>query len=379
MQEYLESVLNQCLDLIESDSGSIMLVSKNSREIIVRVARGRNQENILGKRLRFGEGISGMVAEQKQPLLVEDATKDASVKGLCRANNYRTNSFLSVPLVCTGKLIGVINITEKNSGEPFTLKEMSFVSAIAISAAKTVEKIIHCDHLEKQLECFKNSTAVTKFTSSIAHELNNPLDGVLRYVRLCLFYIADRDSALREYLLEIQSGLKRMAGVIKAMLKFSFAGDRGLSPVIREEVDINTLIKKTVSFNEHEAICKNVKFELDLDHGLPKIKDRGLEQVFMNFIKNSLDAIKKDGKITIKDYRNNGHICIDFIDSGKGIDQELQNKIFEPFFSTKTKGKGLGLAIVKEIIDCYKGKIEVENVSQGGVKFTVKIPVGGKA
>ncbi|MFH1093410.1 MAG: GAF domain-containing sensor histidine kinase, partial [Candidatus Omnitrophota bacterium] len=377
MQKYLESILNQCLDTLESNSGSILLVSQNSREIIVRVARGRNEQSILGKRLMFGEGISGLVAEQKRPLLVEDVSKENFVKDRCRQKNYRTNSFLSVPLICSDKLLGVINITEKNDENPFTLKELAFVSAIAMSTAKTIEKNIHCEHLEKQLQCFKDSTAVTKFASSVAHELNNPLDGVMRYTRLCLTHAGDQDNSLREYLLEIQSGLKRMAGIIKSMLAFSFAGDRSHSPLIREEVDINSLLKKVVSFNQHEAHCKNVEIQMQLASDLPKISDRGLEQVFMNFVKNSLDAIDKDGKIIIKNYRNNGYICIDFIDTGSGVDEELKNKIFEPFFTTKSKGKGLGLAIVKEIIDCYKGQIEMESVSQGGAKFTVKIPVGG--
>ncbi len=377
MQEYLESTLNQCLDILESDSGSILLVSKNSREIIVRVARGRHERSILGRRLRFGEGISGLVAEQKRPLLVEDVSKENFVKDRCRQGNYRTNSFLSVPLICSGKLLGVVNITEKTNGRPFSLKELSFISAIAMSAAKSIEKIIHCEHLEKQLKCFKDSTAITKFTSAVAHELNNPLDGVMRYTRLCLSYVGEQNNVLREYLLEMLSGQKRMAGIIKSMLQFSFAGDREHSPIIREEVDINSLIKKVVSFNQREARFKNVDIEMQLDENLPKIKDRGLEQVFMNFLKNSLDAIDKNGKIIIKDYRSNGHICIDFVDSGCGVDEDLKNKIFEPFFTTKSKGKGLGLAIVKEIIDCYKGKIEMESVSHGGAKFTIKIPVGG--
>ncbi|MCG2710789.1 MAG: GAF domain-containing sensor histidine kinase [Candidatus Omnitrophica bacterium] len=377
MQEYLESILNQCLDILESNSGSILLVSNNSREIIVRAARGRKEYSILGKRLRFGEGISGFVAEQRRPLLVEDVSKENFVKDRCRQKDYRTNSFLSVPLIYSGKLLGVINITEKNNEKPFTLKELSFVSAIAMSAAKTIEKNIHCEHLEKQLQCFKDSTAVTKFASSVAHELNNPLDGVMRYTRLCLSCVGDQNDVLREYLLEIQSGLKRMAGIIKSMLAFSFAGDRNHSPLMRQKVDINALLEKVVSFNRNEAYCKNVEIQLRLEKDLPKINDCGLEQVFMNFVKNSLDAIDKDGKIIIKDYRSNGHICIDFIDSGSGVDEELRNKIFEPFFTTKSNGKGLGLAIVKEIIDCYKGKIEMESVSGSGTKFTVKIPSGG--
>ncbi len=377
MQEYLEFILNQCLDVLESNNGSIMLVSKSSREIVVCAARGANEQAILGERLKFSEGISGIVAEHKKPMLVEDVNKEEFLKDRCRQGNYRTNSFLSVPLIYSGRLLGVINITEKSNGKPFSLKELSFVSAIAMSAAKSIERIRHCEHLEKQLRCFKDSTAITKFTSAVAHELNNPLDGVMRYARLCLSQIGEQNSVLREYLLEMHSGLKRMSGIIKSMLQFSFAGDRNYNPVIREAVDINLLLKKVVSFNQHEAHCKNVEIQLQLDSDLPKIKDCGLEQVFTNFVKNSLDAIDKNGKIIIKNYRNNGYVCVDFIDSGMGVNEELKNKIFEPFFTTKPNGKGLGLAIVKEILDCYKGKIEMESMAQGGAKFTIKIPVGG--
>ena len=94
-----------------------------------------------------------------------------------------------------------------------------------------------------------------------------------------------------------------MAGIIKSMLEFSFAGDRGCSPMLREEVDINTLLRKAVSLNQHEALYKNIDIEMQLVKDLPPVKDYGLEQVFMNFIKNSLDSIESDGKIIIKNYR----------------------------------------------------------------------------
>lgn len=377
MQKFLESILNQCLDILESDNGSILLTDRNNRDIVVRVARGKHKTPILGERIRLGEGISGLVAQQKKPLLVEDVTKEQEIKLRCRMDNYRTNSFLSVPLVDNGKLLGVINITEKVNGKPFTIKELAFVSAITTCAANTINRILYAEHLERQLECFKNSTAVARFTSAVAHELNNPLDGVMRYVQLCMHHVSELGIA-REYLREIKSGLKRMSAIVSSMLEFSFAGQRNSSPLDREEVNVNDVLSKTVSFFQEQAQWKQITIETSFKDDLPRIKDCGLEQVFVNLIKNSLEAIDHNGKIVIRDYKSNGHLCIDFIDTGRGIEEELGDKVFEPFFSTKPGGKGLGLAIVKEIIDCYDGQIKMERISQGGVKFTVLIPIGGK-
>jgi len=377
MDTFLEDILNHCLDILESDSGSILLLDKNSRDIVVRVARGRHKTSILGERMRLGEGISGLVAQQRRPLFVADIRKEERIRRRCRLGKYRTHSFLSVPLMDTGKLLGVINITEKAAGKSFTIKELSFVSAIAASTAKAILCSFHTAHLEKELQNFKNSTAVKRFTSAIAQELNNPLDGVLRYTQLCLSQAAE-ESLIKEYLIEVKAGLKRMAGIVRAMMEFSFAGDRTHSPLFREEVDVNRVIEKTLSFYRGQAQQRRIKIRTELADNLPRIKDCGLQQVFVNCITNALDAIDHDGILLVKDYKSNGHLCVDFIDSGIGIQESLKDKIFEPFFTTKPCGRGLGLSIVREIVtSCYNGEITTEGVSHGGAKFTVKIPIGG--
>ena len=217
---------------------------------------------------------------------------------------------------------------------------------------------------------------MTKFTAAIAHELNNPLDGIIRYIYLCMGHISE-NSVVKEYLNEAQSGLKRMAEIIRSMLEFSFAGDRNHSPLIRQQVNINNVLEKIIAYYHPRAVCQRIHIDTDFAQDLPHVRDCGLQQVFMNFIKNAFDAIGKEGKLTIRSYVDCDQLCIDFIDTGSGIDEKLKDKIFEPFFSTKPAGKGLGLAIVKEIIDCYQGNINVESVSQGGAKFTVSIPIGG--
>ncbi|MFH1062123.1 MAG: GAF domain-containing sensor histidine kinase [Candidatus Omnitrophota bacterium] len=375
MQQFLESILNQCLDILESNSGSILLLDKNNRDIVVRVARGDKSASILGERLKLGQGIAGMVAQNKQALLVEDARTNTLVREICRTDNYRTHSFLSVPLLCSGRLLGVLNVTEKANHLPFSIKELSFVSAIACCAAGTLDQIFLKEHLEKQLDCFKKSTAISNFASAVAHELNNPLDGTLRYNKLALMHVQDNEIA-REYLLETRSGLKRMESIIRSMMQLSFAGKRNKHMIARSEVEINQVLNQAIVFYKHEIEYKQIKIETDLALDLPRIKDWGLQQIFLNCIKNSIDAIERNGQLTIKSKYADNHIQIDFIDNGIGIEPGIKHRIFEPFFSTKPKGQGLGLAIAKEIVDCYKGNIDMENLSQGGAKFSISIPIG---
>ncbi|MCP4650096.1 MAG: GAF domain-containing sensor histidine kinase [PVC group bacterium] len=376
MQKFLETILNQCLNILDSEVGSILLLDKNKQDIVVRVARGKNRQSILGERMRLGQGISGQVALSKQPLLVADVRQEESISTQCRQENYQTHSFLSVPLMREDRLLGVLNVTEKNDGTPFSIKELSFVSAIAASAAQTIESLFAKEHLEAQLQCFKNSTAVCKFTAGISQELNNPLDGIMRYVNLCKEQ-AGEGTIIKEYLSEIQAGLKRMANVLRSMLEFSFAGDRNHNPVSRDLVNINDILSKSISFYKHQAICKQIDIETEFTRDLPLIRDCGLQQIFVNFVKNAFEAIDEKGKLNVKSYRDNGHLCVDFVDTGKGIDARFKDRIFEPFVTTKSRGQGLGLAIVKEIIDCYQGEVRGESVSQGGARFTVRLPIGG--
>ena len=376
MQKFLETILNQCLNILESDAGSILLLDKSKRDIVVRVARGNNSQSILGQRVRLGEGISGLVALRKEPLLIEDVRTDEKIRSYCRINNYQTHSFLSVPLIREGRLLGVLNVTEKNDGKPFSIKELTYVSSITSCAAMSIEHMLFNEHLEKEVKCFKNSTAVTKFTSAIAHELNNPLDGVMRYVNICKSHVSE-NSVISEYLTEMQSGLNRMAKILRSMIEFSFAGDRNFSPVEKNIVDVNNVLIETLSFYQHHALHNHIDIETELDSNLPLIRDCGLQPIFVNFTQNALDAIVENGKLQVKSYQEDDNICVDFIDTGVGVDAQLKDKIFDPFFTTKTAGKGLGLAIVKEIVGCYDGKITVEKVFAGGARFTVKLPIGG--
>ena len=376
MEKFLEQILNQCLTILESDSGSVLIMDRDRREIVVRVARGKTAHSILGTRVKLGDGISGMVAEQQTPLLVRDVRDATALQSRCQVARYRTHSFVSVPLLHEGRLWGVMNITEKAGGEPFSLKELALVCAVAGCAGATLATMARQEQLEQELQSLKDGSALRKLSGVIAHELNNPLDGALRYAQLCFLHLPDHDSS-REYILEIQGGLKRMADIIRQMHEFSLSGDRTRFPLPRPRVKVGEVAEKVLRSYRHYLLASRIEMQYEMSEAGVEIADYGLETALSHLVRNALEAMGSGGKLTMRARREDARLRIDVIDSGPGVEPGMEERIFEPFYSTKSRHAGLGLAIVREIASQYQGRIGLERGSQGGVQFTLEIPTGG--
>ena len=225
--------------------------------------------------------------------------------------------------------------------------------------------------LEKRLAFYERLAVVGKLAARIAHELNNPLDGILRFVNLALRVKGDEDPA-RRYLEQARKGLLRMVRIIRELLEFSRSTITAF-----EHTSINGMIEEAVRSMESQASARGVVIECELCQELPNVRSGDLFQVFCNLIKNALDAMPTDGKLAIRTSLSGGHIRATFTDTGVGITPEVMKKIFEPFFTTKdsTEGTGLGLAISKDIVAKYSGTIRVESEPGKGSTFQVDIPV----
>ena len=177
---------------------------------------------------------------------------------------------------------------------------------------------------------------------------------------------------VRGYLLEIKHGLNRMANIVKNLLACS----RNEFP-IRQKVAIKEALEHALASRESEIIQKNITVDKKIDEKIPLLQDLGMEMIFTNLLRNSIDALPDGGKISVLALYRNDSLTIDFSDTGEGIPKEEVGKIFEPFYTTKDidKGCGLGLTIVGEIVKSYDGKIEVKSKPEHGTTFTIKLPV----
>jgi len=215
--------------------------------------------------------------------------------------------------------------------------------------------------------------AVGTLAARVAHELNNPLDGILRYINLALRVAENHPSEqLPHFLLESRKGLMRMVQIISELLEFSRSTYSAY-----QEADINKIAEDAVKDFEAQAQENQVNITRRYASQMPNIRSGNLYQVFCNLIKNAIDAMPEGGELKIITLCTDHHARIEFTDTGTGLTDEVQQKLFEPFFSTKPSGKGtgLGLAICKDIVERYGGQIDVTNGPTGGSTFTVSIPL----
>lgn len=229
---------------------------------------------------------------------------------------------------------------------------------------------------QKQIYQSEKLASIGRLASGVAHEINNPLNGI----KNCLYAIhkePDNLDQTKEYLTLINEGMDYIENVVQKLLGFA----RKQSTTL-EMIDINDLILKVVRLLEYKIKQKNIELTLTLKEGLPVFKadSQLVQEVIMNLLMNSVDAVAESGKITVTSGINEEkRIVFSVADNGTGIaPDELQN-IFDPFYTTKEPGigTGLGLSVSLGIVEQHGGKISVESTPSVETKFTVILPIEG--
>jgi PAS domain S-box-containing protein len=228
---------------------------------------------------------------------------------------------------------------------------------------------------EEKLYLTDRLASIGEMAAGLAHELNNPLTGILALSQLLMG--SDMLAEHKEDLECIHSEAKRAASIVKNVLLFARnkTEENGRSSV-------NDVVKDVLRLREYEERASNITVVTNLEKNLPDIPiDKGqLQQAFLNIISNAEAAIKeakRPGVLTVATQRANNHINISFSDNGCGIKKQIMPRIFDPFFTTKEigKGTGLGLSICYSIIVKHGGKISVKSQVNEGSTFTIKMPI----
>jgi two-component system NtrC family sensor kinase len=228
--------------------------------------------------------------------------------------------------------------------------------------------------------------ALGKMAAGVAHEINNPLQIISDQAGWMKDLLEEEDISasknfeeFRECIRKIERHLERCRSITHRLLRFG----RRMEPT-QDLIDVNEILKETITFLETEARHRDIAIEMHLDEGLPRItSDQAqLQQVFLNIVDNAIDAIGKQGSISITTQHkngNSGNIHVEISDTGPGIPKDTMSKIFDPFFTTKSanEGTGLGLSISYSIIEKLGGTITVDSEVGSGSTFRITLPVTG--
>ncbi|GEM_PF-6970338 len=226
--------------------------------------------------------------------------------------------------------------------------------------------------------------AVGQLGAGVAHELNNPLGGVLGYAQLSLEKLEQIENAgvrqqLQRYLQIIEEETNRCKQIIGGLLRFSRSGIQ--EKPAYQATSIPEVLERTLKLTQYQLKMHNVTLIKEIDPGLPSVNGDAnqLQQVFTNIILNADQAMPKGGELRITAAKNSdkpGMIAIHFQDTGYGIAPEHLDKIFDPFFTTKSTGQGtgLGLSISYGIIQDHRGQVTVKSEVSKGSTFTIYLP-----
>ncbi len=272
----------------------------------------------------------------------------------------------------------------RGSGPPLSVEVTSSVLRYAepklvqwfcrdISDRRRAEK--EKETLQIQLLQTEKLSALGQLISGVAHELNNPLTGVIGYSQLLSSQKCEEK--IKRGLEKVYSEAKRCHRIVQNLLTFA----RKHKPE-KQPISINDIIESTVELRSYQLRVDDITVEMSLSKDLPQTLGdfHQLQQVFMNIIINAHQAMKeidRPGVLSLKSTSDAGMILVEISDNGPGIPGEHVKKIFDPFFTTKPTGQGtgLGLSICYGIIEQHDGKIYVESAPGGGTTFSIALPV----
>jgi two-component system NtrC family sensor kinase len=244
------------------------------------------------------------------------------------------------------------------------------VDGMADAVAQREEKLTQAVH--QQVGRAEKLASIGRLAAGVAHEINNPLTGVLTFAHL-MREKPNMDDQDRQDLDLIVHETTRAADIVRGLL--DFARER---PTMMQELDLNEVVRRTVRLIANQKKFEHIVIEQDLQHDLPFVFGdmNQLQQVLLNLSLNACTAMPQGGKLTISTAVVDSRVVMRVIDTGCGIKMEHLDSIFEPFFTTQEvgKGTGLGLSVSYGIIEQHEGRLKVFSEVGRGSTFTIDLP-----
>jgi signal transduction histidine kinase len=371
----LELVVRKSTEVLNAKGALLRIRNLETNQLELSAAYGLSDQ-YLSKGPVSGNKINTDLYRMNKVVIIEDVLIDPRIQYPEEAQREGIRMILDLPLTLGRNFVGILRIffseQRKFSEEQLNFKvSIAEQCALAIDKARLIEKHkSQYDHLALQTE---KLSALGRMAAAIAHEINNPLAGILLF-STNLSKKVPKEGPLREGLDVIIHETIRCKSIIQELLSFS----RESEPK-RSLTNVNEIIERALSILENEFRLHHISVKKDLSSDIPDalLDANQMQQVFVNLMLNATEAIQEHGVIVITSSINPNQKLerIEIADTGCGISPDDISRIFEPFFSTKPKGTGLGLAVSYGIIRNHQGTIHVSSQPGIGTRFTIEIPI----
>jgi len=240
-----------------------------------------------------------------------------------------------------------------------------------------VEDVTYRLRMEQRLEVSERLAGVGRLAAVVAHEINNPLDGMQRLLNLaCRVAEGGEGERLGSYLRQVRTGLGRIGTIVRDLLDFSRSASGTVEPM-----DIRKILAEAVRTMRPVADEASVEVGVDCAKDLPPLRSGHLYHAVLNLVKNAVEATPAGGHVSVGAQCTGGALLIEVADTGPGIPEDALPRLFEPFYSQKAvgKGTGLGLVISRDLVRKQGGTLSAANRAGGGAVFTIRVPLAPEA
>lgn len=374
-REISEVLVRKVTEILDAKGTMLRILNLETDELECCAAFGLSEKYLAKGPVTNRELLTNFCRDDNV-VIIDDVLGDPRIEYPREAWEEGIRMFVNIPLMVHEDVVGVLRVAYSGK-RSFSEEEIDFLRAVAQQCACAINK---ARLYEKQQARYaqlalqtEKLTALGRMAAGIAHEINNPLAGILLY-STNLIKKVPIEGFLREGLDIIIQETVRCRTIIRDLLEF--ARDREPQKV---KAHTNQIIERVLSILDNQFRLQRITVEKRLSSQIPEnmVDVNKMEQVFVNLLLNAVEAIGSNGTIivTTRLDREGGFEVTEIQDTGCGIPTENLHKIFEPFFSTKPKGTGLGLSVSFGIVQSHGGDIQVESSPGWGTCFSIRIPL----
>jgi signal transduction histidine kinase len=384
-----QEVLNNALMIVEqwldAEVSSIFEVDKVKGELFFRLARGASCEPIKALRLQIGEGIAGWVAQTEQPLICADPYRDARFsRQFDERSGFCTRSILCVPLKSQDRLVGVLEVLNKQGGRSFNDDDLEMLTILSNMIGPALENAQLYRRLQEKLELTMEElqmveekllqsqrlAALGKLSKGVAHEVRNPVMIIGGFARRLQKRLSDNDPT-REMIAPILDEVHRLEQMVAEIEAFTVL----LEPDLKRR-DLGEVIDRVLAEADPALTQRRITVQRLIPQQLPRIPldENLMDQALHHLIDNAMEAMAGGGQLTLEVTPEAKGLRLTLRDTGAGIPPEDMPYIFDPFFSSKPHGTGMGLTKVHQVISDHGGEIEITSVPGQGTEVTIRLP-----
>ena len=398
IDELLPAFLQTTMRVVQANGGAILLLDDAQSLLRIAASRGPLADVLGSAPIPFGSGVEGRVAELGTPVVVDSLEHD--VRFTETGPDSTRGCFACLPVRVGERVVGVIDLLRMDdasaaspSARPFSSSELQFLATLltylgyAVDNARLIEEAhqssrqhqsVVDDLRATQAQLVRGETlaAIGKLASGMAHHLNNLFAVILGRVETALLTLSDPDA--RRYLEIVQRAAQDGSEVVRRVQRFS-----RVQPVSRASpVDLNKLAEEVLELTRprwhDEAQLRQIRIDTELALGgiKPVAGELApLREVLMNLVLNAIDAMPGGGQLTLRTWTDGKEVHCAVSDTGAGMSEEVRQRAFEPFYTTKgPKSTGLGLSVTYGIVQRHNGRIDIDTGPGRGTTVHIVLP-----